>query len=292
MHNIFLNNIVAIATEVITVETLLGQAIRASTKLSSVQYHILVVLESSPEGKSATELAAKLNAPCSTVTSSLAVLKRRGAIGEVGDALDGRVHPVKLRPLGKRLLKASDKAVADVLLPVWKTLSRRQYQLLSWSSIMASSVRGIARVEGGSVNVNFAYYEGSIISRRAIQEALAPAGLMPDDYRLLCLVVGSSGGLRAVDIGSELMLSSAAVSRISAQLAERRLLQVEESAQDRRSQLRRVTAEGEDLLQRCTSAVYEAMETGAIRLNADEMEQFVGIAYCVNDVLRQAFRYR
>lgn len=290
---------IAIATEISTIKSMIAARFRASENLSHLQYRILVILETSDLGCTATQLSERFDFPLQTVISALDSLARRRAIKRTKDGVDKRSSKARITPAGKALLARADRILNGFMDSLWNALTYQQSQLVYWGSVKASSSRGIIRAKGGVLDSNLAYYEGAIISTMAANKTLSPQGIVLDEFRVLVLcMIAEAGGLGSgqacssfTRIGNELMLQSSTLHRLVCGLAQKGLLRIEPATYDKRARLLKPTAEGRRLVEQCSPTVLSSLKSDSVYMNSKDFADFAEIAIAINEVLRGFFRY-
>ena len=269
---------VPLLSELVLVSSDIKRELQQSAGLSIEQYQVLTVLEIVQDTVTPGLIARSLALPASSVATALKKLRAIDAIRQATPSDDKRMELISLSPAGAALLARVDSALESVCARIWAPLTHGQRDITQWGSMSAMSGAGRIRVKEGTVNVESAYCNSVIVSLRTCRRTLHKHSLSVNEYRLLKTAAEQAGtqGIRATDIGMELVMDSSLVAQTLGRLENRVLIQRQAGEDDARTRLVRITEAGTCALEPAKRDILRTMRrdiTPMSRVTADRFGQ-------------------
>lgn len=214
-------------------------------------------------GHSTASLAQDLHLKPNSVSSSVAILERKGLVERVESELDRRKLVIMLTEGGKEKIDQIDEALAKTLTDQWMGLDISIQDVNCIGAEMFDIGRGKkTRTYDDEKNYDSSYFENNLEISALFRQACAGYGLNGNEFRILFELYQHSEGIRSGSLSSKLLLRLSELSQVCNRLAQRNLISRSRYTDDKRSVLVKLTDKGIKLIEQAAPAIDKGFMTG------------------------------
>lgn len=263
----------------------LKDVLRRNSRLNIAQYRVLGLLMRTSAAVAPNEIARRLSLSPSAVAGALDALAAGGCVAMARDPDDRRRKSIEVLPEGARQAAEAERAAAEFVQQLWRPLSNQQKRLILDGCLKTDRLRSTRADGPDSAHGILLYIENACTVVQKVTQAVRPAGLSLNEFRVLFELATNPQTTRSSDLSRRLCLRSNEVAMTVGALAGQGLVEQTLDACDQRCQRLALTELGWQRTAAAAPLVDAVFCSGTYQTTAGERAAFLAIADLVVEAL-------